>query len=79
MKPRTLLKLCVWFSTSLHIVDLKWVKKISKGRGRGRLRSVICIMLILIKQIIFCTDFFWSERVMVCKCIFQVRSELTQV
>ena len=47
--------------------------------GPGRLRSVICIMLILIKQIIFCTDFFWSERVMVCKCIFQVRSELTHV
>ena len=42
MKPRTLLKLCVWFSTSLHIVGLKWVKKISKGRGAWQI--TICNM-----------------------------------
>ena len=71
--------MCMVFYVLTHS-GFKVGKEDIEGKGgRGRLRSVICIMLILIKQIIFCTDFFWSERVMVCKCIFQVRSELIQV
>ena len=71
--------MCMVFYVLTHS-GFKVGKEDIEGKGgRGRLRSVICIMLILIKQIIFCTDFFWSERVMVYKCIFQVRSELTQV
>ena len=71
--------MCMVFYVLTHS-GFKVVKEDIEGKGRrGRLRSVTCIMLILIKQIIFCTDFFWSERVMVCKCIFQVRSELIQV
>ena len=33
MKPRTFLKLSVWFRISLHIVGLKWALKVLKGKG----------------------------------------------
>ena len=48
-----------------------------EGNGEcGRLQSVI---LVLDQKKTFNTDFCCSERVMVSKCEFQVRSELTQV
>ena len=54
--------MCMVFYVLTHS-GFKVGKEDIEGKGgRGRLRSVICVMLILIKQIIFCTDFFGAKE-----------------
>ena len=52
---------------------------IEKWKGCGRLQSAIRTIPVVFKIKVFCSDLCCSERVMVSKCKFQVRSELTQV
>ena len=42
-------------------------KAIDGKKGRGRLQSAICIILLLLQTTVFCAEFCCNERVMVSK------------
>ena len=58
---------CMLSYTLTHFGSKVGSQTIEGKRGCGRLKSAICIILVLMQQKVFCIDFCFSERVMVSK------------